>query len=434
MERESEKTLILVYANEYSPRLQYILKYLFEEICGSTFELTHNLEKFITSEQKKICYTDTSVCPDSFHIKPFGLLAEEGIREIQISIDYWDDLLAFFLTSGDLLFDIFSASFYLITRYEEYLPFQKDEYGRFSHHSSLAYQYNFIHLPLVELWMAKLCNNLGIDRKKAHQFQMSYDIDQAWCWNHKGIRRNIGGMIRDAINGNFYNILSRISVLMNKKADPFDVFSELKDLHEQFNIKPIYFFLLAKKNSRYDKHILPQRPALRTLVSHLSNNYSAGIHPSWSARTSDSRLSDELKIFKQITRSDAFRSRYHYLAFSLPTGYQRLVDHGITNDYSMGYATINGFRASTSVPFRWFDLSEEKEKELIIHPFCWMDATSFYQSQLDPKAALEELNNYYQLLKNISGNMLVIWHNNFLGSDPTFAGWANVHKQFISKC
>ncbi|MFZ9299595.1 MAG: DUF7033 domain-containing protein [Chitinophagaceae bacterium] len=433
MERENEKSLILVYATDDSPRLQYILKYLFEEICGAALEFTHDLEKCRCSTQKKICYAKSKIIRDALHIKPFGLLTEHNIRSHHFVLDKWNDLPIFFQTDGDIPFDLFSASFFLVTRYEEYCLQQKDVYGRFDHQYSLAYQHNFIQLPLIELWVAQLCNILGIKRQPSFQFQLSYDVDQAWCWKNKGFIRNLGGLIRDLLQIKFHAVINRLNVLFRRRADPFDVFQRLNELHHQHGLLPIYFFLLASKNGKYDKHILPEKPALRSLVEHISSQFSTGIHPSWAAHTSDVCLKDELKTFMLITKNEAVRSRYHYLAFSLPNGYRRLLDNGIKEDYSMGYGTINGFRASTSIPFRWYDLSLDEETELWIHPFCWMDANSFYQAQLKPKEALYELRAYKRILEGVSGRMLVIWHNNFLGADPQFAGWREVHEQFLQE-
>ena len=68
----------------------------------------------------------------------------------------WNGLKAFFKTGWDIPFDIFAASFYLLTRYEEYLPHEKDKYGRYAHVNSLAFKENFLHLPLINLWIQEL--------------------------------------------------------------------------------------------------------------------------------------------------------------------------------------------------------------------------------------------------------------------------------------
>ena len=121
------------------------------------------------------------------------------------------------------------------------------------------------------------------------------------------------------------------------------------------------------------------------------------------------------------------------MRFSLPVTYQRLLALGITNDYSMGYGSINGFRASVATPYFWYDLKNEERTRLQIHPYCFMDANAYYEQKLSPEAALEELSQYLNILPSVNGTMITIWHNSFLGTDPEFEGWREVYEQFVAQ-
>ena len=69
---------------------------------------------------------------------------------------------------GTVDFDIFGAAFYLISRYEEYLPHTKDNHHRYLAYQSLAYQQHFLELPLVNIWAVEL--------KKVIETQISIEI------------------------------------------------------------------------------------------------------------------------------------------------------------------------------------------------------------------------------------------------------------------
>lgn len=73
------------------------------------------------------------------------LLLEQGINDVEIYIQDWDEIPCFFPTSKNcfLPFDVFAASFYLLSRYEEYLPHLKDEHGRYPASESLAFKNGF---------------------------------------------------------------------------------------------------------------------------------------------------------------------------------------------------------------------------------------------------------------------------------------------------
>ena len=60
---------------------------------------------------------------------------------------------AFFRAEADTGFDLLAAVFYLITRYEEYLPHDKDLYGRYPHTAAVAFREGFLQQPLVNTWM-----------------------------------------------------------------------------------------------------------------------------------------------------------------------------------------------------------------------------------------------------------------------------------------
>jgi hypothetical protein len=99
----------------------------------------------------------------------------------------------------------------------------------------------------------------------------------------------------------------------------------------------------------------------------------------------------------------------------------------------MGYGSINGFRASVASDFQWYNLQTETISKLRLHPFCFMDANSFYEQRFTAEQAYEELIHYYGLCKKYHGTCISIFHNNFLGTDKTFAGWKEMYSRFISQ-
>jgi hypothetical protein len=377
-------------------------------------------------------YSHTAPPSNAFHIQPIGLLEQTDIRPPLIQCFAANGQKAFFKTAGDWPFDIFAAAFYLISRYEEYLPHQKDSYGRYAHTNSLAFQEGFLHLPLVEIWALDLKAALqqrypALDfGGRRFRFLPTYDIDMAWSYRHKGFWRNLGGALRRP-----GSIGQRLSTLSGKQADPFDCYAWLDTLHQQYALQPLYFFLVAAQNGRYDKNILPHKPALQQLIQSHAAQYPIGLHPSWQSGDNPALLHSEKQALEGIGGKPVARSRQHYIRFNLPEGYRQLIQAGITEDYSMGYGSINGFRASVAQPFHWFDLAANATTALRIHPFCFMDANSFYEQKLSPAQAGEELLQYLSICKQLNTVLCTIWHNNFLGSDAAFRGWRDVYEGLV---
>jgi hypothetical protein len=97
----------------------------------------------------------------------------------------------------------------------------------------------------------------------------------------------------------------------------------------------------------------------------------------------------------------------------------------------MGYGTINGFRASVSRPFPWYDLSGERETNLMVHPFCFMDATAYHEHGLSPDDAFSQLESYLNVIRNAGGCLTTIFHNSMLGTDPMYDGWYEIYVRFL---
>jgi len=434
---------VIVFSNTITPRLLYILDFIAKEINGEPFQVFTNATEFRNYSGPKINYSNDRITAEEFFLRPHAILFEKNIQ-LQ-SVDCFDvyGTKAFFKTEGDFAFDIFAAAFYLVTRYEEYLPHSKDMYGRYAHENSLAFKENFLHLPLVNLWLAELMKKFKdkfstkettINSKyPGFNFTPTYDIDIAYSYKHKGFWRNTGGMFRDLLNGEWSMVNERWKILWGKKTDPYDAYTWLDKMHEQYQLKPYYFFHVGERRGNYDKNISPARKEMQQLIQHHYYRYPIGIHPSWRSGDEQELLEKEIQLLQKITGGKIHSSRQHYIRFELPHTYRRLIDAGIKFEFSMGYGSINGFRASVASSFYWYDLEKEIQTELQLFPFCFMEANSFYEQKFSPRQALEELQHYYKIVKSVNGMLITIWHNNFLGTDKIFAGWREVYEQFIKE-
>jgi hypothetical protein len=230
-------------------------------------------------------------------------------------------------------------------------------YGRYAHENSLAYREGFLDQPLINNWFQlfkkqlKLKFPLLATSHSPFSFLPTYDIDIAWAFKNKGLLRSAGGFIQSVIKGDWLRCRERIATLRGKLKDPFDTYGWLNQLHEKYQLKPRYFFLLADRSSRYDKNISPRQKALQSLVKDHLVRYQVGIHPSWRSGDDKTLLKKEIETLKELTGDKILFSRQHYIRFNLPGTFRRLIDHGIKFDFSMGYGSINGFRASVASPF-----------------------------------------------------------------------------------
>ena len=428
--------MILIYTKQTSSRLDYILSFIFKDIFGVDYKLTTNKEEFLSSDSAKINYSDESI-DGSIQIIPIDLLFETNILQKKIEVTDWEGQKIFFQTSevSDIPFDLFAASFYLISRYEEYLPFSADQHGRFEANQSLAAKNGFLHDPVVDQWICKLGEILT---EKFHNFKpcerkfkfiSTIDVDNAYAYLYKGTVRTIGAAMRDLFKLDFNENIKRFQALTGEK-DPFDTYGYLDALHKQYNISPLWFFLVGNYNT-YDKNLPLDNEAFQELIKEVCAVSEIGIHPSYESNESFDQLKKEFDYLSGVTGKQLTKSRQHYLRLLFSETYQNLLKLGIKEDYTLGYASDVGFRAGTCTPFQFYDLYNEKATDLKIYPFYVMDVTLNQYLKLDVDKAVELIAEIISKVKQVNGTFISLWHNESLSDHGNWKGWEPVYKQML---
>ena len=105
----------------------------------------------------------------------------------------------------------------------------------------------------------------------------------AWSFKNKGFERNTGALLMLLLTGKWRSFSHRVKVLKNKIQDPYDAYEWLDELHENYGLSPVYFFLVATHRGKYDKNISVRNKAFRELVHYLSGTYKIALHPSWAS-------------------------------------------------------------------------------------------------------------------------------------------------------
>lgn len=429
--------MIQVFCHTRSARLHYICDWIFLEQLQIDYTLIDSVEVLDTAHPI-INYTASPISIPAIHIQPTGLLEETGIRVQPISGFHYPSfstpenrISAFFKTSlAEWPFDIFSAAFYLLTRYEEYTEPLRDEHGRFPHTQSLAYKLNFLHEPLIQHWLMDLrwliqkkWPSLSLTVKKMSPI-ITYDIDMAWSYLHKGWLRNIAGWLKQPT-------LDRIRVLAGNKPDPFDIFDSLIDRHQQSNSPALFFIPAGTSHNKYDKNISPKSPALQKRIRQLATHFDIGLHPSYYSMQQPELLIAEKNRLEQLLEKKISRNRQHYIRFALPETYRILIDAGIREEYSMGYGSVNGFRASTSASFLWYDLTTERTTALRVFPFSFMDANCIFEEKIDAATAWNNYSVQFDQCQRAGGQLISIFHNHLLTNEPDYHDWNELHSRVL---
>jgi hypothetical protein len=428
---------IAIYCHASTTRLKYIFNLIMVEILQVEYYFVNNKEQFAAIEGPKFSYSDHPVGDELFFYS-VKLLFEKGIEDQQVAVFDWQGVKALFSTHPKyaLPFDPFAASFYLVSRYEEYLPHLRDNHDRYDTTESIAFQKNFLGKPLVNIY-ANLIKELLLQRfpqlnfpVRKYRFISTIDIDNAWAFLEKGLMRTLGAYARSLVTLDFDEFAQRTRVLAGLEKDPYDTYDLQFEMQHKHKFRAIYFFLLGEYGIN-DKNVPVDSRKFRSLIKSIADYAEAGIHPSYGSNRNPLQLKRELNELSKILKREVTKSRQHFLILKLPETYRRLIELDITDDYTMGYALQVGFRASICTPFYFYDLDNEQITSLRIHPFAVMDATLKYYMKVRPEQAMSYILPLIKEVKNVNGDFISLWHNESLSENKLWAGWQNVYREMV---
>ncbi len=431
------QSMLLVYTPNITNRVRYTFNLVLKELLAISYEFTIEKDEFVQFNGPKLNYSEQPF-GEEFFIYAHSLLSQKGVKKQEILIIDFEATKAFFATNShsSLPFDIFAASFYLVSRYEEYLPFIGDKYGRFPAEDSLAHKNNFLHQPVVDIWALKLKEimksrfpEFSFPERK-FTFTPTIDVDSAYAYLNKGLIRILGGYFKSIKSMDLETLVDRTKVLFGRKVDPFDTFEWQFEVQKKYDFNPIYFLLVGDYDE-YDKNVSLQTKAFHTLIKSISDNAEVGIHPSYASNFNIEKLKKEISRLSAVLKMEIKKSRQHFLKIELPGTYHHLMELDITDDYTMGYASQIGFRAGISSPFYFYNLDQELITTLKVHPFCMMDATLQYYLNLMPDEAISRIQQLMKGVKDVNGTFVSLWHNNSFCEEKEWKGWRRVYEETI---
>ncbi|NRD24769.1 hypothetical protein HNV10_16060 [Winogradskyella litoriviva] len=407
--------MLLVYTHKITPRVTYTFKHICKRILGIDVGFTSKVEDFIAHDSLKMSYAKQPLSHELF-IRSHDLLFEHGLSDVEVNVQQWENTKGFFATGerSALPFDIFAASFYLLSRYEEYLPHVKDDYGRFLASESIAYQHKFLQQPVVDIWAYNLKAVLK-ERFPDFQFPVQnykvlpvIDVPVAYYFKYKGLLRTIGGSLNDIFRFKLRQLYTRYLVLMGFKRDPYDTFKWIIRKQKKYNFKFMVLFLIGDY-STYDKNINTNKKQFISLIKSVADYCDVGIKASYFSLDDVQILKEEKLKMEAITHTGLKAVRHSFSKLNLPTSYRNLVELEINQDFTMGYIDTLGFRAGTCTPFQFYDLDYEVQTPLKINPYQCLDfALLKYNSELDKTEHLQKIINE---VKAVNGTFIPIFHN-----------------------
>ncbi len=419
------------------PRSRYALAHALGTMAGWEAVEVPDLDQFRALEGPKLQY-GTHPEEGAFHVAPHGLLEQSGIAPSEPSMGFVRGIPVLFpVATGQLHFDPFAGSFYLLSRQEEYGPIQRDDHGRPLTSALHAARNGYLDRPVVDEWTILLADAWRAFDPRVPELRRTYaqtatlDADNGAMYLGRPLWRSVGGGIRDMLNGKPRRVLDRAAVVLGRSPDPYAVHEAFLNLAVHYGDQGIINFVVAKKGAHV--HAIDGRDPSKSRVLALAGERAGvGLHPGYASSDEPAQLELEKQRLEAVLGKPVVRSRQHFLRMRLPETYTRLAQAGIREEHSMGLADRAGFRAGTCTPFPFFDLAANAQTALTVYPFAVMDSALCYKLKLSPEEAIAEACRMADAVRRVKGRFISVWHERFLSGYGDEHGWEVVAKAVLA--
>jgi hypothetical protein len=420
LELSAPAPVVIIYSPQLTERLDYTCGFIFGHVLKVNYQLTSSLEEFEHSPHFKINYSAREML-QPVQIIPHSLLFEKGTSSTIPPPVITEGKFRLFASPPvsdprTLDFDLFSAVFYFISRYEEWQDFERDQHGRFEAKASLLFRQGLHLKPLVDEWIMELAELLQRNYAELQWPPLGFrvistlDVDNLFAYRCKGLVRSLGAGLKDLMKADLYSFRERLKVLSGKASDPFDIYDEVSEFCASQQI-PLFYFFLFRSGTRYDRTVSPTSGAFKKVLARVKHKKAwAGLHPSYDSSVNPALLQKEVRDFSAELQEPVILSRQHYLRFDIRSTPNQLLSNGILADFTMGFASSPGFRAGTSRPFFYYDFLAEKKTGLLFVPFCVMDGAYTVYGQTGADEAYRSMLQLAQEVKKTKGLFISVFH------------------------
>ncbi|MCX2494194.1 hypothetical protein OQX63_11975 [Pedobacter sp. PF22-3] len=415
---------LIIFSNILTPRIKYIFNFIFKDILKAEVEFTGNSQYFLQSEHIKISYGDEALGEEIF-FKSTPLLFSNKLEEIKPkTISFGEYQVPFPVDRSALPFDIFAASFFMISRYEEYLH-QRNMEGAFKASKSYQHKWRLLHKPIIDEWALIL---KSIIKKKHPNFKFQEKKFQHQPTIHFSMLTHFPEGFLNRAKFIFSAAFKKENNYMKAKFDRAtgvginneEVLEQVEEIFASKKSNPLYFI---------DFPDVPMDYIRTDRISKTLNNQSVGLlRPCASNKQKMTEIKEELVKLKKIHPNLIKLTSQQLDTLKFPICYLNILNSGITSDYSMGYENVMGFRAGTCTPFNWYDLQLEKVTPLVVNSYCLTDHILQF---LTREEATKEIHQYIDAVKVVNGTFYSSWNLKSLSDYPKYKKLKSLFEEML---
>lgn len=203
-------------------------------------------------------------------------------------------------------------------------------------------------------------------------------------------------------------------------------FHELQELEASFGIKAIYNFFSDKRPKNLERWLFDpsydcSSQELRMLMGELlENGHFIGLHPSFDTWRDSGRLSEQRAWLEEACACQVAYCRQHWLRFSWEDTWVAQHTAGLTLDTTLMFNDRPGFRNSSTLSWRPYNVKDPGRQTVSAVPTIFMDSHFYDYKILSSGQRKRDMEYYISECHTVKGVAAVLWHPHTLTRDY---GW-----------
>jgi hypothetical protein len=151
---------------------------------------------------------------------------------------------------------------------------------------------------------------------------------------------------------------------------------------------------------------------MRALIKTLQNhNVQLGLHVSYASAEHLELVAQEKASIEKVIGKQLTANRNHYLRLTSNNQLDALIEAGIKEDFTIGFAEMPGFRLETCRPVKYINPYTLEVTDLTLHPLTMMDGSFSKYSQMGFTEAYDTACRLIDQVRKHGGELVLLWHN-----------------------
>lgn len=421
MAKESTQYRILCPKNNQSERT-YIIKVLFEDYLGLKCNINFNndvTDYIIEFGENRIVFEDHFF---KHFVDELSYLSSENIPESfsklsgdALPVIFGREIIEINTNEIRCGLDIFASSFFLLTRWEEFVLPKRSDGLRCDENATFLVKNGLANRPIVNEYLNLIIDffahfNIKLQPSRNFTIFQTHDVDWVHLSTFTALLKNIRKMVlSQKLYRKSWLIFWKYLYYRLTFSNPFDSFGDFMDFSDRYELKNAFYFKTCTKGEKGYTYDYNDRGVKNIIANILRRGHQIGFHPSENTHQNENQIKVEYERLTKIS-SEAKGGRQHHLLYDSNT-LKTWDRFKLGYDSGYGFQFRNGFRCGICFDFPVFDVYKREQLALREIPFLIMD-TAFLRKKSSPAEMLKESKEIIDIVRKYNGILCTVWHTN----------------------